>query len=139
MGQFLYGLVTATGRISRLTYFITQITVFFVAGLISAILLALGESIDNLSILFDLTSLGVILLAAYIGIVLTIKRLHDIGYGGINVIWIFALNIGTTLFEKVNSTVSLLFALVSFVVALWLLFAPGTPGDNLYGSNPLSK
>jgi uncharacterized membrane protein YhaH (DUF805 family) len=51
---------------------------------------------------------------------ITVRRFHDIGKGGLNVLWWFV-------------------PVVDIVFGLMLLFQDGVGGDNKYGPNPKSK
>ena len=51
-----------------------------------------------------------------------VKRLHDMGLPGTHLIWIIGLNMITA--SLAATGVGIVFSIISFCVALWLLFTP---------------
>jgi len=105
---------SARGRIGRLWYFLTH-TVTWAVGFAlfyAAIVIDRGE-------FGAITIFGILILfvAVFFTSFLIIKRLHDLGYSG----WLLLLNF---------------LPFVSWVMGLFLLFAPGQPGPNKYGDPP---
>ena len=107
--------VTASGRVGRLNYFAVSLSI----GLSMAVLIALTITTDRYSgeqtMHPTLPILG--MLAIYGSTVNTIRRLHDLGHNG----WVSLLS---------------LVPIIGAALGLYLLFAPGDRGLNLYGHPP---
>jgi uncharacterized membrane protein YhaH (DUF805 family) len=65
------------------------------------------------------------------------KRLHDLGMSALHLIWICAIGTASRATEESQPLISGLFGVAELIVWLFLLFAPGEPGDNQYGSAPV--
>jgi uncharacterized membrane protein YhaH (DUF805 family) len=106
----LFGL---RGRISRGVYWLSF---FFLRFLQAAIIMQIlgGEQAS----LFGLaTSLGVVVLLASLaaGLIVSVKRLHDIGYSGF-------------------LSCALFIPFVDLAFSIWVGILPGTPGPNRFGA-----
>lgn len=105
--QFSPNTITTTnGRMPRGPFFLWYL-ISFVAG-------ALGSSLINNNSKDILGAYLLICFSIYIGIVINIRRLHDLNYSG----WYILLN---------------LIPIVNIVVFLWLLIGEGTQDKNTYG------
>jgi len=65
------------------------------------------------------------------------KRLHDLGYSGLNSIWIFLLDMGSIAFDKTSPVLSILFSLGLLGVILYLVFKPGEIYHNHFGESTI--
>ena len=119
MGRGPMGLTSlyfsSTGRISRKTYWVATLPLFVLSVLTELLEGSVVTSGDDVVL-----SLIILLAVAIPSVMLSIKRLHDLGRSG----W---------------------FVLIGFIPVfgpLWLLVAlglfSGTPGSNLYGPDPLA-
>lgn len=137
------------GRIARLPYFLcgfAPMTVFaIVMGVLLVTLFASVWPVQSqhgqpaIITLFFIVSVAVALGGYIYAIVnLMVKRLHDMGMSGFHVVWIMALNFVTSWFNYMDSPTGAVIhgigILASFGIALWLLFTPGEPHVNDYGS-----
>ena len=137
------------GRIARLPYFLCGLAVVTVFAIVLGVLLvtsiaalwpngsASSQSVV-LALLFFL--IAAVALGGYVYAIvnLMVKRLHDMGMSGFHVVWIMALNFVTSWFNYMDSPTGAVIhgigILASFGIALWLLFTPGEPHVNDYGS-----
>ncbi len=108
----LFGL---KGRISRHVYWLTYLIIIAVqSAVLSQIVGEEEASFHPLA-----ASIGPIVLAVtlYVTLAVSVKRLHDVGYGGFLAVALFIpfVNIGFT---------------------IWLGILPGTPAPNQYGDAP---
>ena len=131
------------GQISRLPYFLANIglSFAFLAVMVVLLVVLLGSSTESPEQGL-LNSLGMILLilipliivGTYCQAVLVVKRLHDIGWSGKHVLWIFGLTFIVQFLMEMDSAiisaVGLLLALFLLGVYLCLLFVPGRPAYN---------
>ena len=113
---------TTEGRLNRKRYFKYYIILVLVSTIISFIIgfiiSLLTGTADN--ILFDLFT-GIVSLATGIGgIMLGVRRLHDLNRNG----WFMIL---------------LFVPFINLIFLLYLWFAPGTFGDNRFGADPLQS
>ncbi len=108
-------ILTGAGRVGRLNYFATSLTISFVV-----VFLAFATAGED-PITGEPTVSGVfvvaILLASYLNFTNMIRRLHDCGRSG----W---------------TSLLLLVPIIGFALSLYLLFAPGDSVRNLYGPPP---
>ena len=120
-------LFTANGRFSRLSYLawllinslIYSCALMFVVAF--GLFAALGSSLDpslflstGLGLLTIILFVGIVIIFIVISVLITIRRLHDINKSG----WMCLL---------------FFIPVVNLIFALYLIFAPGTPGENNYG------
>jgi uncharacterized membrane protein YhaH (DUF805 family) len=150
-------LYSPRGRIARLPYFgysCLNILIFVLVIVIPIVLLRLvagpGETLSaagqfTVSLappsawagLVVLLSIVVALATLVSAVILTIKRLHDLGHSGWHVIWIIVLTTGTSSSSARHvSVVSVVLDIIGVCVSLWLLFDPGDPATNAYGPVP---
>jgi uncharacterized membrane protein YhaH (DUF805 family) len=131
--QTLFGL---DGRVARLPYFCWGLlaSILSVVGIFAAVY---GFSPDGRGTMFG----GLVLLAGVIGsiwmgVALTVKRLHDIGHDGLHAAWIFVLGVIGAVVGEFSVEVALICALASLGGGVWLMFAAGEPRGNRYGPAP---
>lgn len=114
-----------TGRIRRLEYFLSMI----ICGALGSVVYFLGLSLmlaggsaggSGGSFIGTLISIIVLVFSTWFSLAQGVKRLHDLNKTG----WLILLS---------------LIPVVNFVFALYLLFADGTPGPNLYGKDPKNR
>jgi len=124
------------GRIARLPFFgysvITSLSVLAAVLLAAAML----DSNTAANIVAIGLILGSIVAAAWANVVLVMKRLKDMNYSPYLVIPIMACNIFSSIIQKTAPELSLALSLVVIIAYLFLLFVPGTNGDNQYGEQP---
>ena len=120
--EFFEQVFTTNGRLNRLRYLKYQLLLTLVSALIGFVLGFVGGFLsgDPDGVLVIVPT-GIWSIAASIGgIMLSIRRLHDLNKSG----WFLLLG----LVPLVN---------VIFILYMWL--APGTVGVNQYGADPLSE
>ena len=138
------------GRMARLPYF--GYGLLFLGLCVFLILVWVGLIATGVVGLIILGSILMWVVCGWMGLALTIKRLHDLGLSGYHMIWIFGLSVvagqlgSPTSSEAIGilsglssgtiGILSSLASLASLIVTLWLLFAPGQPRTNGYGPPP---
>lgn len=131
-----------SGRLNRLSYFKRSMAI----ALIELVLLVpvytiFSDDWGNLSTFGTILS-GVIILAGWVPFYcLMVRRLHDMDKGEtlamISIgIEIFGSLLGGDVFS-VSALESIAYC-VNALIALYMLFVPGTKGDNQYGPDPLA-
>lgn len=115
-------------RLGRFEYFSLGI----LASLITTVILAsINLVLDLEGSFWVVLSLGLLLGAivhnVYVSLVLTSKRLRDMGYAQEHMWWIFGLWLVTSIHSwgEPESTVTYCLLALDLVVSLWLLFTPG--------------
>lgn len=103
---------TANGRFNRLKYFLYNVILSVIWGILQSILFSMQSSTANILLLI----LGIAFF--YVQVCITIKRFHDLGKPGIHYLL-------------------LLIPLYNIYLALVLLFKKGETGPNAYGEDPL--
>jgi uncharacterized membrane protein YhaH (DUF805 family) len=120
------------GRIGRATY-IRGIALNLIVGLIT-----IGAGIW-LCQAHDTFGVGIILLVIggigmfWCGIALQVKRLHDLGFQGANVLWILLLGLACRPVSLASNLAGLLLCLASLAIGLCLLAWSGSDKPNRYG------
>lgn len=132
------------GRLNRMRYFKRNVVLFVVELIILTVITTAGTNdLDE----FSQGSLILFKVVSIVGLIpfccLMIRRLHDLNMGetlayvffALTVVSIFMdgkdmLKVEPTPFEDALNT-------VNFIISLYVLFWPGTNGDNRYGSDPL--
>ena len=99
-----------TGRLNRLRYFLRILVVMILASILGTLLVQVSEYLAYI----------VSFIASISAIMLGIRRCHDLDRSG----WFYLL---------------MFIPIIDFFVALYLLFAAGTPGPNQYGADPLDS
>ena len=111
----MFDFMTANGRVGRLNYVATALTIGLLVAVLGVLTITTDRYTGQQSVHPTLPLLGV--LALYASTVNTIRRLHDLGHNG----WMSLLS---------------LVPFIGFALSLYLLFAPGDRGLNLYGHPP---
>lgn len=107
-----------TGRLGRLQYFLGQLVASLVTGVVViVIMLLLNLHLGLAGRIFSLFALAVYACYTFVLLGLIMRRMHDIEWSGW---WVLSLFI----------------PIVSFIVALILLFKPGKKGANRFGKPP---
>lgn len=126
IGELLFSF---RGRTGRLPFLILTMSGWALAfGLVRInprLLLAYGH-------LSQSAFLGLALVMIWVSLAISVKRLHDVGLSGFNLIWIGLLElIGDPL--ATHSPFLMGAAAVSISAQLWLCAEPGTKGPNRFG------
>lgn len=108
-------ILTGTGRVGRLNYFATSLTISFVVFFLAFV--TAGEDPATGQATISPIFFFVVILSSYLNFTNMIRRLHDCGRSGWTSLLLFVPIIGLGL-------------------ALYLLFAPGDSVRNLYGPPP---
>jgi len=129
------------GRVARLPYLGYSLLVGLLACLIIvivSIIAAITSSHDPLGPLVMLIVVGLMVgvMTIWAGFALIIKRLHDLGLSGLHLIVIVLMGLSATALQDVAPTISILLSVVTLGVHLFLIFAPGQPGQNRFGPAP---
>ena len=106
-------LIVGRGRVGRLQYFLTNVALVIV-GAVGYRMLAERNDFDGT---YEATTAALVLVVV--------------------VAWLYVMNIVRRLHDRAHSGLMAVLLIVPFVgvaVALYLLFAPGTPGWNRYGT-----
>lgn len=89
------------------------------------------------SVTFAITFLMFVAMYMYVAVVTMSKRLHDLGLSGWHSAWIIAVWIFSNGTSETNpGVVAIMLSMVSLLVGLWLIFAPGQPHANRFGPVP---
>lgn len=113
---------TLNGRIGRLRYLawmlVMSVAMLFAAGIIITVGAALSVASPVVAMILGLLLwLGLIVAMIWISVLISVQRLHDLGWSG----WLYLLN---------------LVPIVNTVFAILLLVLPGNAGANQYGAPP---
>ncbi|RQO45668.1 DUF805 domain-containing protein [Pseudomonas sp. KBW05] len=113
---------TLNGRIGRLRYLawmlVMSVAMLFAAGIIITVGAAISVASPLVAMIVGpLLWLALIVAMFWISILISVQRLHDLGWSG----WLYALN---------------LVPVVNTVFAILLLVLPGNAGANQYGAPP---
>jgi uncharacterized membrane protein YhaH (DUF805 family) len=126
-------LFSAQGRVARLELLVGYLWLGFFVGSIGFVGVASIIQGGAGSTFGPIWVVVAIVLLSWGGIVLTIKRLHDIGLSGVHSIWMWLINIAAGALAVISPVLSILFSLATLGVTLWLFFAPSQPSANEYG------
>lgn len=112
--------LNANGRFGRLSYlgwsFLSVLVFFVIALIVGALFIGTNpESLASISTPAIIIFLILYIAFFYFTIIFAVRRLHDVNQSG----WLWLL---------------FLVPLANIGLALYLLFAPGTPGTNNYGA-----
>lgn len=103
-----------SGRLNRRTYLVGGIVLGVIYGIIYSILTGI---LGPASAIGSLLNLVLVVFVLVVGLSITVRRWHDLGKSG----WFALLG---------------LIPLVGFFVWLYLIFASGNDGKNMYGESP---
>lgn len=124
---------TIRGRLNRWRYFCWNLGYgLFFTVLILFLLLLLGW--NNPIAVFLILPLTILEIA--VQFILTLGRIHDLGYSGWYTLWLYIVSWGSTFFGE---TVIILIGIICLVIGLCLLFKRGTIGPNRFGPDPLEE
>jgi uncharacterized membrane protein YhaH (DUF805 family) len=128
------------GRLARLQYFGYGLATAVMMLVLILVGWGVMEAAKNVAVVRVIAGLvfvgGGIVCASWIGIGLTVKRLHDIDLAGTHAIWIYTFWVFSEVGWATHSPLRALLALAYFGVSLWLLFQPGTREANRFGPPP---
>lgn len=128
---FLQILFSTKGRLSRLPYFGYSLLVgVFSATAFGAIFFLNSQHTSGGAAAASVVFIAAVFTFIWCRIALVVKRLHDLDMAGAHMIWISAIDLGVFL---TVGTPHILLWLAAASIGLWVLFAPGTPGDNRFG------
>jgi uncharacterized membrane protein YhaH (DUF805 family) len=132
-------LVVPQGRRGRLSYLLAPLAVYatVVALVVGGVIVAeIGAPIASTALFIAGSVVG--LAAFWIGIAVSVQRLHDLNFSGLWILLAVAAGVVQAAAGELTGSGGL--ALVGFVVGLaftlWLLFARGTDGPNRFGPPP---
>ena len=133
--EFLFG-----GRLGRLGYFGLSLAFSCFIGLTFAAVARIfgpapGDKAASLSAGLIFCMIVLYALAAFIGLVLTVKRLHDLDMSGWHYLWIISLPailFGLS-FGLHSKDMALIAIGTQLLIWFWVSFWPGSPGANQYG------
>ena len=141
----LFALFSWAGRLGRLAYFGYSLLLGVILGVLGLVLLLpLRNAEDGEGV-----AIAIVVVLAFMGILggfcLAAKRLHDLDMSAWHYLWIIfapALfnGLGAGLLQagmKFPGLMSTIFgSMISLLMALFLLFWPGTDGANRFGERP---
>ncbi|GMQ61774.1 DUF805 domain-containing protein [Vallitalea maricola] len=115
------------GRLNRLRYFLYDIPLSII--MVIAYFIAMNKIIIDTSLTSTYIYIGIyymiLIICSISKLTLTVRRLHDLNKTG----WLALIQL-LYLIPFIR--------IVSGIFVLYLLFAPGTDGENKYGDNPLN-
>ncbi len=132
------------GRLNRWRYFKRSITIALVSFII-----VLGIIVMDVNALGQLSSFGNGLIKIFSAAVqvpifcLTVRRLHDMNKDETLAYVCVTLSLSTIIFQGNDflvtepSQLENILTMINGIIALYILFCPGTKGDNQYGTDPL--
>jgi uncharacterized membrane protein YhaH (DUF805 family) len=122
------------GRLAFLGYSVLNILVMIALAIASAALWQGGAGPH--AILGILIALAAIIAIMWSGIALTIKRLHDMNFTGLHVIWILGLEFASKGMGPATDSPALaaLLSVITAAIGVGMLVVPGSPGENAYGA-----
>ena len=116
---------TTHGRLNRWAYFVKGVKLFFMSlipyilmGISVAMMEARSDFANVLGLILILPSIALVLPFVVASIMLEIRRCHDLGHSG----WLILIGF---------------IPYINIIFWLYILFCPGTKGDNQYGPDPL--
>lgn len=133
--ETLFGL---KGRIARLPYLGYSILSFITACALMIAAVSIARPFDGIGAGLSL----LVIIAAFVGLLwanlaLSVKRLHDMGYSGLHLIWIYLIQYGAGSIGAVDQTAGVIASLISIGLGMWMLCAPGDRDDNAFGPHPI--
>jgi uncharacterized membrane protein YhaH (DUF805 family) len=125
------------GRIGRLTYFGYSMLVWIILSIIGGIhklVLASPISIVGNALPWWATFLAFQAVGYWCLYALQAKRLHDLGFTALHLIWLTALWVGVGVMIWLSPVLAIIGGLFGACVSLWIYLAPGQPEANRFGS-----
>jgi uncharacterized membrane protein YhaH (DUF805 family) len=129
------------GRIGRLTYFGYSMLVWIILSIMGGIhrlVMTLPNNGVGDVLPWWATYLTFFAIGTWVLYALQAKRLHDLGFSGLHLIWISAVWGGTTVMVWLSPVLAVIGGLFGACVYLWLYLAPGQPEENRFGLSPKS-
>ena len=136
LGQILFGFDGRLGRLAYLGYWVLAIVAQSLMTSVAGLLFKMG---GNGPIVGGIITALIMGFGVWAMLALQVKRLHDIGYSGLHVIWITVLGLGTVIMAAMAPILAVIGGLMGLCVFLWLLFAPGQPEANKFGPSERSQ
>ena len=131
-----------SGRLNRLRYFKRSMAIALVEIVILIpIIFAFSDIWGNLTTFGSILTAAVILAGWVPYYCLMVRRMHDLNKDNTLAIVSLGIQIFGTVFGSDGfdmSAIESVAYLINGVIALYMLFAPGTKGDNQYGEDPLA-
>jgi len=127
-----------SGRLGRLAYLGYSFLLALILLGLAAILILPARNSPNLGTVLILAKVIVGAIGTWGGICLGVKRLHDLDHSGWHYAWMMLVpNAIAAVGSAVQSILIVLAGLVlSLGVAVYLVFWPGTDGQNRFGYRP---
>lgn len=131
--------VDFSGRARRKEYWM-----FVLFNMIVSFVLGIVDFLIGATIPLGVTPIGIIssvyTLAVFLpGLAVLVRRLHDIGKSGWNILWYFLLAFMASVLSTILPIIAILLIICSFVVSIifivWMC-KDSQPGDNKWGANP---
>ena len=131
-----------TGRLNRLRYFKRSLVVMLVAFVINFILFAIFSDEQGIPTSFGNLATTVVGIVALVPMYcLDVRRLQDLDKDDTIAKIVLALGLGTLFIPEEDfyspSALEIIVCSAQIIIGLYLLFAPGTKGENKYGPDPL--
>jgi uncharacterized membrane protein YhaH (DUF805 family) len=120
------------GRIGRATYLGGYLLNLLIGGIILGLGIASFKAPPMLGPGVIMCAIGGIG-AAWCGLALQVKRLHDLGFQGANVIWFALLGPAASAAYQVFPPVALILGFASIAATVWLFAWSGSDKPNKYG------
>jgi len=124
------------GRIGRLTYFGYSMLIWIILSIVGGIhklVMASQSGIVGNALPWWVTFLTFQAVGYWCLYALQAKRLHDLGFSGLHLIWISAVWVGTMVMVWLSPVLAVIGGLFGLCVSLWLYLAPGQPEVNRFG------
>ena len=131
-----------TGRLNRLRYFKRSLVMILVTFVIDFILITIFSDEWGIPTSFGNLATSVVGIVALVPMYcLNVRRLQDLNKDDTIAKIILAVCFGALFIPDEDyyslSTLVIIVCLVETIIVLYLLFAPGTKGENKYGPDPL--
>lgn len=124
------------GRIGRIPFLILEVmSIYVIAGATALGLYALAFLQSGLLSVSSLIAAAMLaVLGVWVGVSALVKRLHDIGLGGVHASRMYGLYYGSNIAALHSKAIWLSMVVVGAGVHLWVLLKPGQAEANRYGS-----
>ncbi len=129
------------GRLNRLRFFLYGLSAALIAmiAMVTFALLGFGAAGSGLGgavwLIGILVAIPVYIGLLWVQICLTVKRLHDLNHSGWWMLAVFGFSLVSG-FADTAEMLGLVLNIPIIIYGLYLLFWPGTAGDNQYGPDP---
>jgi uncharacterized membrane protein YhaH (DUF805 family) len=123
------------GRLARFPFFGYSMLLGFLLGgwsLLTPALLA-TETVAGY-VVGGALCLALVIASLWSGLAMYAKRLHDLGLGGVHLIWLYgSFAVGVLAWSEALMIIA---SIVWFLASLWLLLWPGQAAANRFGPSP---